>query len=224
MNRRLLAPLATVIMLFATAAPAFADNSAVAVNTKNNSTVFDLSFKIEQIAGAIVNPVNTALAYASCTSCTTVAIAVDIVFVIGSPTTYTPTNQAIAVNYLCVQCNTLASAYQFVIQAPGPLEFTEEGRRQIREIEKALARLRKENLTIPELNARVNDLMAQLKTVLATQLVPADRKQNDQEGSEQTQSSGGESSTTESARTGTSSTTTTQTTTSEHPVTSSTHS
>src|SRR5689334_2393044 len=80
---------------------AFADNGtptndAVAVNTKDGSSVFKLAFSVRSIENSTVAPENGAVAYASCSNCQTVAIAVQVVFVVGSPQVFTPENLAIA--------------------------------------------------------------------------------------------------------------------------------
>src|SRR5207248_1937091 len=64
------------------------DNVAAAVNTGDGKDVFALSLKIVQTDSSTVDPVNAAVAVASCTDCQTVAIALEAVLVIGSPTTF----------------------------------------------------------------------------------------------------------------------------------------
>jgi putative peptide zinc metalloprotease protein len=161
---------------FATATPTAAwagpgDNAAVAVNTKDGSSVFKLAFAIREVAGDVVDSTNAAVAYASCNDCQTVAIAIDIVFVMNDPSVVKPTNVAVAVNELCSSCQTLALAYQFVIGVSGPVHFTATGRQQIAQIRQELEELRTSNLPIAEIRERVEVLIARLKNVLRTQLV-----------------------------------------------------
>jgi putative peptide zinc metalloprotease protein len=156
-------------------APAVADdgnNIVSVVNTKDGASVFKLVFDIRRVTGDVVDNGNAAIAYASCTDCKTVAIAIQIVFVTGNPSTIAPENVAIAVNENCTACETLASAYQFVISTNGPVTFTEKGWRRLHEIRKALERLRKGDLPIAEIQARLDALMDELAAVLRTELVP----------------------------------------------------
>ncbi len=147
-------------------------NDAVAVNTHDGSSVFKLAFSIRQITDGTVAPQNAAVAYASCTDCQTVAIAIQVVFVVGSPDTFTPQNVALAVNEQCTSCDTLATAYQFIVQSSVPVRLTNDGRHQIDDIVKALRDLDKSNLSIVEIQQRVDQLMQQLAQVLATEVEP----------------------------------------------------
>src|SRR3954468_13406266 len=96
-----------LVALFALAipvglAPAAAlaqDNSAVAINTKDDSSLFKLAFSIKEVGGEVVDQTNAAVAYASCKECQTVAIAIQVLIVTTeSPDVLTPTNLAVAVN------------------------------------------------------------------------------------------------------------------------------
>lgn len=148
------------------------DNSAVAVNTKDGSSVFKLAFAIDQVASSSVTNQNAAVAYASCNSCQTVAISIQILLISGSPTTFTPTNVAVAVNQNCTLCDTLAVAYQFTVGYNTQLKFTNIGRQQIADIRQQLQALGNSGLTGSQIDAKVNALMTQLGSVLQTQLVP----------------------------------------------------
>jgi putative peptide zinc metalloprotease protein len=176
--RRLAALLLAVAALTASAlaqpGSAFAgdDNAAVAINTKDDASIFKLAFAIRQVAGDVVDNTNAAVAYSSCARCRTVAIAIQIVLVTGNPSTVTPQNVALAVNENCTLCTTFAGAYQIVLGTNGPVRLTGEGRREIQEILKQIRALKKQSLPPDELRARLDDLVGQLKDVLKTELVP----------------------------------------------------
>jgi putative peptide zinc metalloprotease protein len=153
------------------AADSGSNTSAVAVNTQNGSSVFRLAFAVRQVTGSVVDNQNAAVAYASCTACQTVAISIQILLISGSPTTFTPTNVAVAVNQNCNLCDTLALAYQFAVGVNTELRFTHEGRREIADIRRQLSALGQSGLTGPEIANQVNTLMTQLGSVLQTQLV-----------------------------------------------------
>jgi putative peptide zinc metalloprotease protein len=123
------------------------------------------------VGGDVVDETNSAVAFASCTDCQTTAIAIEIVLVEGSPSTYTPTNQAIAINYECQLCLTFAAAYQFVIQGTGPMHFTGQGYRDLERIAQAIRDLQNQNLSPFELRGALDPLIDDLKQVLANELV-----------------------------------------------------
>ena len=172
---RLAAVLCIVLASLLLAAPATAQeqsgtNEAVAVNTNDGSSIFRLAFSVMQVTDEVVDPTNTAFAFASCSDCQTVAIAIQVVFVVGSPETFTPENYAIAINQLCSACDTLATAYQFVVQAPTRVKLTAEGQRGIAEIRTDLLALQDSGLSGPEIQAEVDALMEDLAALLATEV------------------------------------------------------
>jgi putative peptide zinc metalloprotease protein len=177
-RRRLLAALAALVVgvsagtLPATAADG--DTAAVAVNTRDGSTLFRFAFSVRQILGDVVDQSNTAVAYASCTECRTVAISVQVLLVSGSPDTVTPTNLALALNDGCTECETLASAYQFVFGNGDDLRFTAEGRKQIAEIRRRFQELRKQGdtLSLAEVQTQADALAGELREVLASEVTP----------------------------------------------------
>lgn len=162
--------------LVATAAPASAgdDTVAVAVNTKDGFDIFKLAFQVRHVTGDVVDSGNAAVAYASCTDCQTVAIAIQVVLVSGyDSSTVAPENLAIAINQDCSLCQTLASAYQFVLTAEANLHFTADGNRRLAALRQALRDLGRGDLTIVEIQAKLDALMDELAAILRTELVPA---------------------------------------------------
>jgi putative peptide zinc metalloprotease protein len=191
------------------AQPAFAqgDNTAIAINTKDGSTVFKVAFKIRHVMNGIVDQSNAAVAYASCTECTAVAIAFEIVLVESNATVVTPTNIAFAFNEHCSLCVAVAEAYQFVLGTGGNVHFDAEGNRILSEIRRELHSLRKEELTIEQLQARLDAIAARIEDVLANHLIPVGRPQDEDVSTTTT--------TTTTTTTPTPTTTTTPTTTEE---------
>jgi putative peptide zinc metalloprotease protein len=161
------------------------DNAAIAINTKSGSSLFKFAFSIRQVAGDVVDQTNAAVAYSSCEECQTTAIAIQIVLVTGSPSVVTPTNLAIAINENCTLCETFAGAYQIVLGTGGPVRFTDEGRRRIVEITREIRRLRDADLSPFELKSRLDVLVGQLKSVLATELVPIGPGEGEQAGADE---------------------------------------
>lgn len=149
------------------------DNVAAAVNTKDGRTVYAIKLKIVRTSADTVTPTNAAIAVNSgCTGCATVAIAFEAVLVTGSPSTFAPTNLAIAYNEACSGCVAFAEAYQQVVQTSTRVRITPEGRRRIAAIRKDLNSIRKDELSIEEIRARVAAAEQAFAEVLRTEIVP----------------------------------------------------
>src|SRR3954452_3795263 len=186
MKRRLLTLLLAALFAFglATGAPRAAsagDNAAIAVNTKDGTTVFKVAFAIRHVMGDVVDQTNGAVAYASCTDCAAVAIAFEIVLVEGDPSTVTPTNVAIAINDNCDTCVAVAEAYQFVLGTGGLVHFDPEGNKILADIRKELHSLKKQDLTLDQLQALLDSISARIAEVLANHLVPVPGKKTGQQ-------------------------------------------
>ena len=97
------------------------DNQARAVNIEDNQTVFVLALSriwIDVDDDDIVDNRNEAYTLANCINCDTVAVAFQLLVIAGQHDTIAPQNVAMAINYLCARCTTLALAIQLVISVP----------------------------------------------------------------------------------------------------------
>jgi putative peptide zinc metalloprotease protein len=209
MKRLVLIVLATTLALvFAGARPSAAyaqDSTAVAINLRDGAEIFRLAFKIARVNQDVVDETNAAVAFASCTECETVAIAIQAVLIFSDPSVVAPTNLALAYNLDCSGCETLASAYQWVFTTGGPVHFTAEGNRRIAELRRRLLELLRSDLSIAELQAELDVLMQEFEAILHSELVPAGQASSPPTTGEPTDTPG--------------STTTTPTTTSTEPTT-----
>jgi putative peptide zinc metalloprotease protein len=168
------------------------DNAAVAVNTRDGTTVFRLAFKIVRVNQDVVDDANIAFAFASCSECAAIAIAFQAVLIFSDPSVVTTANEAWSLNYLCSECFAFGWAYQNVFTTGGPVHFTAEANQQLAEIRRALQELRKDIEKIdswptpPEcagvdpdllnackLESRLQPLKEQFIAVLQSGLVPA---------------------------------------------------
>jgi putative peptide zinc metalloprotease protein len=96
-------------------APRPGDNQALALGTKDGGVVYDVAYALVTVTdGSAVTNANTAYALASCSYCTTVAVAFQVVLVVGQTHVVTPLNAAVAANADCLQCATTALAVQLV--------------------------------------------------------------------------------------------------------------
>jgi hypothetical protein len=203
------------------------DNIVQAINTKDGSSLFRFAFSLRKVTGDVVDHTNAAIAYSSCKNCRTTAIAIQIVLVVGSPHTVTPTNAAIAINENCTLCQSFATAFQFVIGVQDEsVELTKEGKRELRQILREFRALKHHNLTLEEFHARTTALGNRIRQVLKTQLVSrrdggdnegdvGDQQDEDQQDNEQRPAPPTDPATTSTDETTTTPTTTTETTTTE---------
>jgi hypothetical protein len=111
-------------------------------------------------------PINQAIAYSSCTDCQTFAIALQLNLISKTAHTIAPENSAIAVNYRCTRCVTVARAVQYVRQVDDPRDTPHDVREIIRDLDKELRRIHQNQrrLTAAEANARINQVIARFKT------------------------------------------------------------
>ena len=142
------------------------DNAAVAINTEDGASIFEFAFSIRRVAGEVVDETNTAVAYNECEQCRAVAVAIQIVLVVGHPSVVTPGNVAVAVNYQCTLCESLAMAYQFVVGVPADFHFSGRARSEIVHIRNEIRKLRKEDLPLDELRRRIDALADRLRQVI----------------------------------------------------------
>jgi putative peptide zinc metalloprotease protein len=96
-------------------APGPGDNQALAVGDQDGASVYDVAYAVVTVTdGAPVMSRNEAWALASCTACTTVAVAFQVVLVVGQADVVAPVNAAVAANSGCLACMTTAMAVQLV--------------------------------------------------------------------------------------------------------------
>ncbi|WP_138443602.1 hypothetical protein [Sinomonas susongensis] len=96
-------------------------NQALAVNTKDGSVVYDVAFALVWVKDGNAVNTNEADAFASCRDCAAVAVAFQVVLVVGQVHAVVPENLATAANYNCTRCLAYALANQLVLTLDGPL-------------------------------------------------------------------------------------------------------
>jgi putative peptide zinc metalloprotease protein len=158
-------------------ASAQGDTAAVAINTKDGSAIFRLAFNVRRTMKDVVDQSNAAVAFASCEACRTVAVSIQLVLVMSDPNVVTPTNLALAVNQECTSCETLASAYQYVLGTGGPVHFDAEGNRELAAIRHEFRDLvkRSEDMEVAEIQGEVDGLVERLELVVDGHLVASGR-------------------------------------------------
>lgn len=147
------------------------DSSAVAINTRDGSSIFRLAFNIRHVTGDVVDQTNAAVAYASCEECRTVAISIQVLLAASDPSVVSPENLALAINQQCTLCDTFASAYQLVLSDGTRLRFTASGSESIAQIRRELQALRNQDLSDEELSNQLGAIVDRLREVLSSELV-----------------------------------------------------
>ena len=146
--------------------PGEGDNQALAVNTEDGSVLYDVTFALVWADGDTALNRNEAYALASCRDCQTVAVAFQVVLLVGSVDVVVPQNLAAAVNYTCVECVTYALATQLVVSLDGPL--SEDGARELAAIWAELAEFGEqiEGVPLAELRDRLTEFEQRILAVV----------------------------------------------------------
>jgi putative peptide zinc metalloprotease protein len=176
-TRRLLGLLMATLLSLGVGLPmapvvAAQDNSAEAVNTKDGKSVFKLAFQVKKTMDSDVDATNSAIAFASCEDCKTVAGAIQLVLVTEEPTSVDAENTAVAINYQCTECETLAAAYQFVFGTGEDVKFTPEGKRRLNELKQEFKALKhQDDLTLQQLATAMALIAREVVEVVDNELV-----------------------------------------------------
>jgi len=148
------------------AAPEAGDNQALAINTLDGSTVYDVAFALVWAVGDRVLNTNEAYAFASCTGCRTVSVGFQVVLVLGQANVVVPQNLAGTINYNCVRCVTYALATQLVVRLSGPL--SEQGDADLAALWEEIRASGKsiEGVPVSELQSRLTDYEGRILDII----------------------------------------------------------
>ncbi|MEV0675660.1 hypothetical protein AB0I60_03960 [Actinosynnema sp. NPDC050436] len=152
--------------------PRAGDNQSLVVNTVDGSVRYKVSFALVWATGDTVDNRNEAWAIASCKGCTTVAVAFQVVLVVGQANVVMPENVAVAVNHGCVECVTFALASQLVVSLPEAL--SPQGQARLEEVWGELSRLAGEipRMTGQQIQQALQDAKSRILDVLRQEGVP----------------------------------------------------
>ena len=148
------------------APPEEGDNQALAVNTDDGSTLYDVAFALVWADGDRVLNTNEAYAFASCTDCRTVAVGFQVVLVLGQANVVVPQNLSGALNYNCIECVTYALATQLVLTLDGPL--SEQGMADLAALWAEIAAFGAsiEDVPLSELQSRLTEFERQILGII----------------------------------------------------------
>ena len=142
--------------------PEEGDNQALAVNTTDGGTLYDVALALVWADDDTVLNTNEAYALASCTGCRTVAVAFQVVLISGSADVVVPQNLSGAVNYACVKCVTMALAQQLVVTVPDDLDAAARQRVEALWAEIAAFGASIEGVPLSEIRARLTSFEARI--------------------------------------------------------------
>lgn len=157
------------------------DNVAYAENTEDGSSIFAFAFEVKQVMDSTVDVDNAAIAFSSCTSCRTVAVAISIVLIMSDPDIVTTENVAIAVNYQCNLCRTMALAYQLVLTTGGPMELDEDFFKESGLLIRRIQNLAASEMPLAEIDAKISALVDELFTLVRKAVAKAAKDHEDRE-------------------------------------------
>jgi len=153
------------------APPRPGDNQALSIVTQDGGTAYHAAFALVWADGDTVNNTNSAYALASCAKCMAVAIAFQVVVVVGDAHVVAPENIAAAVNYNCISCVTAALAVQLVLQVPDQLSD-----QAMAELTKLWAQIMSwsahlEDLTFAQIRDQIQQFEAQIIAIVKPELI-----------------------------------------------------
>ncbi|GAC1653873.1 MAG: hypothetical protein NVS4B8_29110 [Herpetosiphon sp.] len=154
-------------------------NFVKVINQTNGKMRIKGKIQLNVIPGADAQPENVAFSYASCTDCQTFAVALQINLISKRATTVAPQNVALALNYQCTRCHTVADAYQYVYMVEDPENVPDDAEKLIKELDKELNKIAHESdLTTAQAEARINAVITRFTSFASTLTTRRDESQD----------------------------------------------
>src|SRR4051794_14131492 len=156
------------------APPRLGDNQAMSIVTKDGGTAYHVAFALVWANGDTADNTNAAYAFASCVKCVAVAIAFQVVVVVGDAHVVAPENIAEAISYNCISCVTAALAVQLVLQVPDQL--SDRAMAQLTALWARIMQWSKHltGLTFAQIQAQLQTFEAQIIAIVNPELVAGD--------------------------------------------------
>ncbi len=96
------------------------------------------------------------------------------------PSSVDAENVAVAVNYQCTECETLAAAYQFVFGTGEDVRFTPEGKRRLNQLKQEFKALKhRDDLSLAQLAAAIAVIAGEVVEVVDEELVVKEKGRSD---------------------------------------------
>jgi putative peptide zinc metalloprotease protein len=142
------------------------NNIVNVVNRSDGASRVRARSAVPQVDGSTVDNTNIASAYASCTDCRTVAVAVQVVVVEGQVTDFEPGNAAVALNENCLRCQTFAYARQEVLSPGTPVELSDDAVAAIRDLQDQIQSVAQSDEDFAQMSADLDGLTEQVVSVV----------------------------------------------------------
>jgi hypothetical protein len=152
---------------------AIANNEAFALSTTHDPMTFEDSFTIHQygqVEAASVRNEATAesVACAPDSPCRAVSLSFQIITMAGTDIHLNAVNLGNATNVHCEGCQTVAGAYQFVVDTPTAFKLSPEAEVQLAAIHHKLNALSNSDLSTAEVQSKADALAVQVAAILKT--------------------------------------------------------
>jgi putative peptide zinc metalloprotease protein len=148
---------------------------------------------LHRIKGDTIDPVNVAIASATCTDCQTIAVALQVAIYQRGARDVQPQNIAIALNQSCTRCVTIARAIQFVVPVEDLNDVDDDIKGLLKAMDKELRYFSKvkslSELDPDEANRRLTNVMAQYGR-LQQYIVDMQAKKTENEGQDEKNNNG----------------------------------
>ncbi|HEX4789041.1 MAG TPA: hypothetical protein VH372_11305 [Actinospica sp.] len=150
---------------------AVADNETFALSNAHDPTTFKDSFTVHQygvVEAAAVRNEATAESVACSPSapCRAVSLSFQIITMAGTDLHLDAVNLGNARNEHCAGCQSVAGAYQFVVDTPGAFELDASARAQLAAIHRKLDALSSSELSIADVRSQADALAVQVAGIL----------------------------------------------------------
>lgn len=137
-----------------------ARNIVQAVNRVDERLRIKGRIQLNRIPGERVAPMNLAFSFGSCTDCETLTVALQLNLYERGASFVAPENYAVALNYECTRCRTVARAFQYTIPTDDPEDVPREVRELIKELQRELREVRKDrSIGIVEAERRIQGVI-----------------------------------------------------------------
>ena len=153
------------------APPRPGDNQAMSIVTTDGGSAYNVAFALVWANSDSVLNANEAYAFASCTKCVAVAIAFQVVVVVGDAHLVAPANISEAINYNCISCVTAALAVQLVLQVPDQL--SDQAMAELTKLWSQIMHWSKhlDGLTFAQIQAKIQQFEDQIIAIVKPELV-----------------------------------------------------
>lgn len=139
------------------------DNIVQVINHSDGRVKMDGRVRLDQISGPNVGPKNEAFSFSSCTDCDTVAVALQIDLYQAGAHDVQPFNKAVALNYQCTHCVTVALAFQYAIPVADPKQVPSDVKKMIQEMNDELSIIRNPHESVTDAVQQVNAVISQFQ-------------------------------------------------------------